>query len=387
MSRAMSFQSWYATAPRGAESVLAAELAELGCKGIRERAGLVRFTGTRETALRVCLDSRCALRVLEPVGEFACQTQEELYAGALLVPWHELIADGQTFAISANGRTPALENTQFVALKVKDALCDQIREKRGSRPDVDTENPGVRIAVFLGDGRCSLSLDLAGTLLSDRGYRVRTVEAPLREALAAAVVRLSGWDRTKPFVDPLCGSGTLAIEAAGMALQIAPNLSRTLSCEAWPRTLSHDVPALAKLRAELGDRASVRLESPLPIFKASDRDRGAVAATQANVRAAGLEGIVRVGEQDARQLQSLGETGFILCNVPYGERLEVGGKKQLKSFYHSLGAAFRALPGHEIAVLTSSEEFESAFGLRPRGRPIELWNGPLRCQLYKYAAV
>jgi len=385
MSAPMSFQSWYATAPRGAESALAGELAALGCKGIRERPGMVRFTGTRETALRVCLDSRCVLRVLEPLGEFSCSNAEELYAGARALPCNDVLSPDQTFAISATGRAPTLENTQFIALKVKDALCDALRDARGSRPDVDTENPGVRIAVHVGDGRCSVSLDLAGALLSDRGYRVRTVEAPLREALAAAVIRLSGWDLERPLADPLCGSGTLAIEAAGMALQLAPNELRPLSCELWPRTMSHDGPALARLRTELSERARARRESPPPQIRASDRDRGAVAAAQANVRAAGLEGIVRVGEQDARLQRPLEPPGFILCNVPYGERLEVGGKKQLKSFYHALGDAFRALPGHEIAILSASEEFESAFGLRPRGRPLELWNGPLRCQLYRYS--
>ena len=170
-----------------------------------------------------------------------------------------------------------------------------------------------------------------------------------------------------------------------MALQIAPNEMRPLSCETWPRTAAHDAPALARLRAELSERARVRRAEPLSEIRASDRDRQAVAAAQANARAAGLEGIVRIGEQDARQQKPLGESGFILTNVPYGERLEVGGKKQLKSFYHALGDAFRALRGHELAILTASEEFESAFGLRPRARPLELWNGPLRCQLYRYS--
>ncbi len=379
-----SFQSWYATAPRGAEPALAAELGELGCKGIRPRAGMVRFTGPRETALRVCLDSRCALRVLEPAGEFPCGGADELYAGARALDWRELLAPGQTLAVSATGKAPGLDNTQFVALKVKDAICDALRDARGERPDVDTGNPSVRIAVHLGDGRASISLDLAGSLLSDRGYRVRAVEAPLREALAAAVVRLSGWNLETPFHDPLCGSGTLAIEAAGMAMRLAPNENRALACERWPRTEAHDAAALARLRTEFAERARLRREQAPPLIKASDRDRGAVAAAQANARAAGLEGIVRIGEMDARQVAPLDPPGLILCNVPYGERLEAGGKKQLKSFYFALGQAFRALRGHQIGVLTASEEFESAFGMRPRERPLELWNGPLRCALYRF---
>ncbi|HTO99343.1 MAG TPA: THUMP domain-containing protein, partial [Myxococcales bacterium] len=181
------FRSWYATCPRGAEQALELELRAIGAKGIRPGQGGVRFTGEREVALRGCLELRTALRLLEPAGEFPAATAEELYAGAFALPWSELVARGQTVAVAASGRSAGLTHTHFVEQKVKDAVVDALRERAGFRPDVDPRAPDVLLVAHLADGRCSLSLDLAGDLLSNRGYRVRTVAAPLREALAAAV--------------------------------------------------------------------------------------------------------------------------------------------------------------------------------------------------------
>jgi putative N6-adenine-specific DNA methylase len=378
------FQSWYATCPRGVEPALEGELRALGAKGIRPQVGMVRFTGEREAALRACLDLRCALRVLEPVGEFDAPDADALYAGARALPWSELVAAGQTIAVSASGRTPQLSHTHFVALRIKDAVCDRLRDERGARPDVDSRRPDVLLVAHLANGRCSLSLDLAGDLLSNRGYRVRTVEAPLREALAAAVVLLSGWDRARPLHDPVCGSGTLAIEAALLALQKAPNAQRRLACESWPQVRAHDGPLLVRLRAELDERTRAAQAAGIPPILASDRDAEAVAATEANVRAAGLGAGVRVFQADARKVEPISPPGQLVLNVPYGDRLEAGGRKQLKSFYHALGAGLRGLSGHRAAILSASEDFESAFGVRPGGRPRELWNGPLRCGLWLY---
>ena len=375
------FGSWYATCPRGAEKVLQGELAALGAKGIRPGRGVVRFTGEREIALRSCLDLRTALRVLEPVGEFPAASAEQLYEGAATVPWHELIAPGQTVAVSATGRAPGLTHTHFVELKLKDAIVDALRARRGSRPDVDPRHPDVLVVAHLSQAVCSVSLDLAGDLLSNRGYRVRTVEAPLRESLAAAVVLLSGWEGRTPMHDPVCGSGTLAIEAALLAAARAPNENRELACEKWPRTADQDAAALRRIRAELRERASRRAaEGPPPIL-ASDRDPLAVAAARENGRAARVD--LRVFEADARAIEPLSPPGQLLLNVPYGERLAAGGRKQLKTFYHQLGAALRRLERHGAAVLSGGDDFESAFGIRPRAKH-DLWNGPLRATLRLY---
>jgi 23S rRNA (guanine2445-N2)-methyltransferase / 23S rRNA (guanine2069-N7)-methyltransferase len=375
------FRSWYATCPRGAEVVLARELEQLGAKGIRAGRGGVRFTGERDVALRGCLDLRTALRVLEPVGDFPATNAEELYAGALKVSWRELVAAGQTIAVSATGRAPGLTHTHFVEQKIKDAVVDALRTRGGSRPDVDTRAPDVLIVAHLADGKCSLSLDLAGDLLSNRGYRVRAVEAPLREALAAAVVLLSGWNGRVPVHDPVCGSGTLPIEAALFAAARAPNERRVLACEKWPRTAVEDGATLRRIRAELRDRAARRAAERLPPVLASDRDAEAVAATKANARAAEVD--VEAFTADARELKPLSLPGQLLLNVPYGERLTAGGKKQLKTFYHQLGFAMRQLRGHRAAVLSASDDFESAFGIRPRDNHV-LWNGPLRSTLRLY---
>jgi 23S rRNA G2445 N2-methylase RlmL len=371
------FRSWYATCPRGAEEALEGELRGIGAKGIRPGHGGVRFTGEREVALRGCLALRTALRVLEPVGEFKATTAEELYAGASALPWSELLARGQTLAVAASGRAEGLTHTHFVEQKVKDAVVDSLRERAGFRPDVDPRSPDLLVVVHLGAGLCSVSLDLAGDLLSNRGYRVRTVEAPLREALAAAVVLYSGWSGETPLRDPVCGSGTLAIEAALFAGRRAPNVGRRLACEQWPRTAAGDVAVLRRLREELTSREV----APPPIF-ASDRDQEAVEASRANVRAAKVS--VEVTEADVREIVPLEPPGQLLLNVPYGERLEAGGRKQMKTFYHQLGASLRRLERHRAAILSASADFESAFGVRPRGPRRVLWNGPLRCTLYRY---
>src|SRR5882724_1324297 len=277
------FRSWYATCPRGAEEAHEAELQDLGAKGVRPGHGGVRFTGEREIALRGCLDLRTALRMLEPVAEFKATTADELYAGAANIPWQELLARGQTLAVAASGRAEGLTHTHFVEQKLKDAVVDVLRERAGFRPDVDPRSPDVLIVAHLADGKCSVSLDLAGDLLSNRGYRVRTVEAPLRESLAAAVVLLSGWEGRTPLHDPLCGSGTLAIEAALFAAARAPGEGRTLACERWPRTAAGDATALRRIRAELRERAARRAAEGLPPLLASDRDADAVAAARENV--------------------------------------------------------------------------------------------------------
>jgi 23S rRNA (guanine2445-N2)-methyltransferase / 23S rRNA (guanine2069-N7)-methyltransferase len=375
------FGSWYATCPRGAERALHGELAALGAKGIRPGRGVVRFTGERETALRSCLDLRTALRVLEPVGEFPAESAEQLYEGAAKLSWDELVAPGQTIAVSATGSSPGLTHTHFVELKLKDAIVDAVRARRGSRPDVDPRHPDVLVVAHLSRGLCSVSLDLAGDLLSNRGYRVRTVEAPLRESLAAAVVLLCGWEGRTPLHDPVCGSGTLAIEAALFAAARAPNETRKLACEKWPRTADQDAARLRRVRADLRERAARRAAEGLPPLLASDRDPSAVGAVRENARAARVE--LRVYEADARAIEPLSPPGQLLLNVPYGERLAAGSRKQLKTFYHQLGAALRRLDGHRAAVLSASDDFESAFGIRPRGKH-ELWNGPLRATLRLY---
>ena len=368
---------FFATASAGTEDLLTDELRDLGFHGVHSSRGGVWFSGGLPDGLRACLWSRIAMRVLLPLAEFPAVDAETLYARAREVRWEEHLDPGRTFAVEAVGRTEALGHTHFTALKVKDAVVDVLRDRCGARPNVDVEHPDVRIVAHLARGRASLSLDLAGEPLFKRGWRLAQTDATLKETLAAAILRACGYDGTRPFVDPMCGSGTLAIEAALIAQHHAPGAYRTFGVERWASFDAGLQTALRRMRDEA--RRGVRRGAP-PVV-ASDRDADAVRAAQVNVKRSGLP--VQVRQADARHLSPSDPPGFVVVNPPWGKRLGAGGRQQLKTFFWQLGQAWRALHGHRIAVLAGGPEFESAFGLRPRSRR-PLWNGPVRCMLLQY---
>jgi putative N6-adenine-specific DNA methylase len=368
---------FFATASAGTEDLLADELHALGVRGVGTGRGVVRFGGDLLDAMRVCLWSRLAMRVLLPVADFAASDADALYAGARDVRWEEYLNEGLTFAVDAVGRTAALGHTHFTALKVKDAVVDVLRERRGARPSVNVDDPDVSIVAHLANGRAQLALDLAGEPLFKRGWRLMQTEATLKETLAAAILRACGYDGTRPLVDPMCGSGTLAVEAGLIAQRHAPGVHRRLGIERWASFDAALRAALQGMREEA--RRGVRRGAP-PVI-ASDRDPEAVRATRANVKRAGLPIQVRLA--DARTLAPLDPPGFVVVNPPWGKRLEGGGRRQLKTFFWQLGQAWRGLHGHRLAVLAGGPEFESAFGVRPRSRRM-LWNGPVRCVLLVY---
>lgn len=369
--------TFIATAGSGTESLLVDELRGLGARDVRPTRGSVRFAGDLELALRTCLWSRVAMRVLLPLADFPAPDADRLYSGVRAIGWNEHLTPRHTFSVEAAGTSPTLRHTHFTALRVKDAIVDTIREAEGKRPDVDPNRPDVRVVAHLHRGRCEVSLDLSGDPLFKRGYRVAQTAAPLKETLAAAVLLAAGYDGSTPLVDPMCGSGTLAIEAALIATKRAPGLGRAFGVERWP---VFDGKLKAALKA-MRDEASAAIRSPnAPIF-ARDRDPEAVSATQANVRKAQVE--VDVAEADARQLQPLDPPGLVVTNPPYGARLEAGGRKQLKTFFWQLGRSWRELPGHRVAVLSGGPEFESAFGVRPLSRQ-KMFNGPIECTLLQY---
>lgn len=366
-----------ATASAGTEALLADELTELGLSGVHAVRGGVRFSGGLAEGMRACLWSRIAMRVLLPLAEYPAADADALYAGAREVRWEEHLDPRRTFAVEAVGRTQALGHTHFTALKVKDAVADTLRERRGARPSVDAENPDVRIVAHLAAGRVSLALDLAGEPLFKRGWRIAQTEATLKETLAAAILRAAGYDGTRPLVDPMCGSGTLAIEAALLAQHHAPGVNRRLGLERWA---SFDASLRDDLR-RMRDQARRGVRGGAPPVLASDRDPEAVRATLANVRRAGLS--IGVRQADARELGPLDPPGFLVVNPPWGLRLDGGGRQRLKTFFWQLGQAWRSLHGHRLAVLAGGPEFESAFGMRPSARH-PLWNGPVRCTLLLY---
>lgn|GEM_PF-254993 len=373
----------FATAARGTEDLLADELGELGVTRIRRDRGGVRFHANLSEALRVCLWTRLGMRILWPVGEGEARGADGLYAVARSVPWEDHLTPATTFAVEASLQRSEHSHSGFVALKIKDALVDRMRSRAGRRPDVDARSPDVRVVAHLAGTRLQLSLDLVGEPLNRRGYRVRQTRAPLKETLAAAVLRAARFAGDEAVLDPMCGSGTLLIEAAWMAARRAPSLDRPLAIERWPALGPASRPLLADLRAEA---RAVQRPVPVPLW-GFDRDPEALAVARACVRAAGLAGAVELRAADATSELPLpsGASGLWVSNPPYGDRLGTGGQKGMKSFYFQLGERFEALGSFRAALLAGNPGFESAFHHRPSGRR-ELWNGAIPCTLLLYPA-
>lgn len=373
----------FATCTRGTEPFLAKELETMGCKRIRQDRGGVRFMAALDEILRVCLHSRIAMRVLYPLGEFEVIGAEGLYEASLTVPWEDWLTTRTTFAVEASLKDSEHTHTGFVALKIKDAIADRLTQKLGSRPNVDSHNPTVSVVAHLAKTKLSLSLDLCGEPLFKRGYRIKTTIAPMKETLAAALLMAADYTGEEPLADPMCGSGTLIIEGAWMAMRRAPGLKRRFALEDWPEFNAKAKPLLDDLRAE-----AVAMQRTLPFqMIARDYNEDALAAVKRNVVAAGLSTAVRIEEADVlRSEKPEGAPGLLITNPPYGERIGEGGQKGMKSFFHSLGKSLFKWEGWRLALLAGNPAFESAFGYRPNKRT-ELWNGPIECELLQYPPV
>ncbi|MBI5491120.1 MAG: RNA methyltransferase [Deltaproteobacteria bacterium] len=371
--------TWLATAARGTEPILARELRALGAEDVREESGGVAFAGRLELALRCNLRLRTANHVLLRLASFPIAGPDELYAGASEVPWEEHLTVRSTFAVFAHGRAEGIGHTGFAALRVKDAIADRIRGRKGERPDVDPRDPAVRVVVHLASRSASLFLDTSGDSLHRRGYRVAQTEAPLRETLAAALVLWSGWDRRRPLCDPMCGSGTIAIEAALLARGRAPGLGRRFGFQRWPAFGEVEARAWRAMVQEAREEAAAG-DSPVPVW-ASDVDRHAVEATRANAEAAGVAPLLHLAVADARRFDPPGPSGMVLANPPYGERLSPGAR-ELASLYRALGRSLRP-PGWVTILLSGHPSLPRLFGGRPTGR-LPLRNGALRCELLRW---
>jgi 23S rRNA (guanine2445-N2)-methyltransferase / 23S rRNA (guanine2069-N7)-methyltransferase len=373
----------FATTARGTEDLLAEELKELGARRIRQDRGGVRFMASLDEALMVCLWSRIAMRVLYPLGEFEARGAEGLYEAVASVPWEEHLTPETTFAVEATLKDSEHSHTGFVALKAKDAIVDRMRDKRGSRPDVDPRNPDVRVVAHLVRERLSLSLDLCGEPLNRRGYRVRPTPAPVKETLAAALLRAAGYTGEEALVDPMCGSGTILIEGGLIARKRAPGIARDFAVEKWPNLGARARELLEDMRAD-ARRNERKVAVPIVGF---DKDPEALEAARRNVKAAKLAEEIRIEEGDAMKLPPLpAQGGLLLTNPPYGDRLGSGGQKGMKSFYFKLGESLRAQTGWRLFVLSGNPAFESAFHARPRSKR-DLWNGPIACTLLGYSPV
>lgn len=373
---------WLATAARGTEPVLARELRALGASDIRSTAGGVEFEGPAELGRRANLWLRSANHVLLRLAGFPVASADDLYAGAHDVRWEDFLTPRTTFAVAAQGRAPGVRHSGFAALRVKDAVADRMRERRGARPDVDPRDPDVRIVLHL-DGRAgSLFLDSSGASLHRRGWRRRSTEAPLRETLAAAIVLWSGWDRRRPLCDPLCGSGTIPVEAALWAADRAPGRGRSFGFERWPSFGEAEARRWRAALEEADERAAQASRSrERPAIRASDRDPEAVAATGLHAAAAGVGEWLRVETADARRFAPPEPSGMVVCNPPYGERL-APGRAALDALYRALARVLRP-PGWVSIVLSANPALARAFRTRPAAR-LALRNGALPCELLRW---
>ncbi len=365
---------FFATAAKGTEPALRDELRELYLRRVRADRGGVHFEGDLADGASACIWSRVAARVLVEVGSFEATDADTLYEGVRSVDWTPWLTPRTTLAVRAACRSSRLTHTHFIAQRTKDGIVDALRDRFGARPSVNRDDPDVGVAVHLARDHATLYLDAGGGSLHERGWRARSGTAPLRETLAAAVVRLSGWDRVRPLVDPLCGAGTLAIEAAAWSRRIAPGLGRAqLGLERWA---DHDDTARAMMR-ELRQRARGAQLRDGPVVRASDVDEGAIERTRENARAAGVEIVVE--RRDARTLEALVPPGAVVTNPPYGARLDAD-----RTLYDDLGRVFRGLHGHTVALLAGTPELGRAMNREP-SRWWILHNGPIECRLLVYS--
>ena len=376
-----------ASSPRGLADLLARELAACGAHEVRERSTGVAFSGALESAYRACLWSRIANRVYLELAVFEARDAGEFYAGVARLNWTAHLAPGATLACDFSGRHPAITHTHFGALKLKDGIVDALRAATGARPDIDTARPAVRVHAHAHGTQITLALDLAGESLHRRGYRGAAGEAPLKENVAAGVLLRAGWEalaaQGAEFLDPLCGSGTLPIEAALIAAGRAPGLTREyFGFLGWR---GHDGPLWEHLLAEALGR--IRADDAVTAtIRGRDRDAAAIRAARANAARAGVDGLVQLGVgalADAAPLpgRAAERPGLVCANPPYGVRLE--DLEGARTVHRELGAVLRErFAGWQAAILTGSPALGLELGLRAH-RTHTLWNGSIECRLLR----
>jgi len=366
----------FAAVPRGAEEITAAELGSLGIKEPKITRGGVAFVTDNSGLYRANLWLRTASRILVKLAEFPCTTPDELYAGIHEIAWPELITPAMTLAVDCTLRDSAMTHSGFVALKTKDAIVDRIREQCGSRPNVDTASPDVRINIHLAKNLCTVSLDSSGDALDRRGYRLERTEAPLRETLAAAVIALTGWDGSMPLADPMCGSGTIPIEAGLIAARMAPGRQRPFGFQRWT---DFDRRLWEGLLQEAEDRVR---QLPLGLITGYDLDSRALTLARRNAAKAGFEGQIHFFSAAIQEFRPEGEQGVVIINPPYGKRL--GEEDELRELYCQIGDIMKKrCRGWTGFVLTGNLELAKYIGLKASRRFV-LFNGPIECRLLRY---
>ena len=367
---------YFATTALGLEETLAGELAALGMKDLRPSTAGVRFRGTFEDCMRANLHLRTAARVVMMLAEFPCDSPPQLYEGVRGIDWRPFFRGDETLAVSSSVRDSAITHSVYAALTVKDAVCDSLRDATGSRPNVDRYNPDIRIVARLIVDRAVIGLDTSGESLHLRGYRASSGEAPLRETLAAGLVLITGWDGEGDFFDPMCGSGTIPIEAALIARGIPPNLDRERF--GFMRLPWFESRVWESLREEA--RSNVREAGCL--IEASDIDDGALDIARKNAVAAGVDSLVRFVKRDIKAFPRAHLRSTAIVNPPYGARL--GEVKALRSLYRDMGEVFRKrLRGSTAWVLTGNGGLAKYIPLKPSEKRT-LYNGAIRCRYLRF---
>jgi putative N6-adenine-specific DNA methylase len=369
---------YFATCARGIEAVLASELRDLGAGAIKPGRGGVHFAGDKALLYRANLWLRTAIRVLRPILDAPVTSPDELYDAVRSLDWAEYLTPDHTIAVDCNVRDSKITHSLYAALRTKDAICDQFVERVGRRPSVNVQEPMVGLNLHIYRDRAVLSLESSGESLHKRGYRPVLTRAPINEALAAALVLMTGWRGDVPFADPLCGGGTLPIEACWLALRRPPGLTRRrFGFQGW---LDYDVRLWTSLRDEA--RRQVARTLPVPVL-GSDQRRDAVSFAEGNARAAGVGNLIQFSCQDVHDFRPpAGPSGVLLCNPPYGERL--GEEKELRGLYRSLGELFvKHWRGWSAFVFTGNPRLAVEIGLEP-WREVALFNGKIPCRLLQF---
>ena len=379
MATRAATRRFFAPCPRGLEAALAAELSPLGAQAVEPTDGGVAFSGEDALVYRANLESRIASRILIEVGADQYRNEDDIYRSANGLPWHEWFERKRTIRVAVAAVRAPLKSLDFVTLRIKDAVCDAFRLATGSRPSVDTRFPDVRIHAFIDEHRVRFYLDTSGEPLFKRGWRTGAVDAPLRENLAAGILRLTGWESNQALLDPMCGGGTFVLEAAACALDIAPGANRGFGFE---RLAFYDPRLWRQVRSAAESRRKPSV--PLALY-ASDRDAKAIRATTQALERAGMQDCVHVERRDVLDASAPAESGVLIANPPYGVR--IGESQTLAAFYPKLGDAFKQrFAGWRCFIFTADTRLPKLIGLRP-SRRTPLFNGALECRLYEFAII
>lgn len=358
----------------GLEQVLAQELTQLGANNVQIGRRMVSFTGNKEMMYRANFQLHTAIRVLKPIAHFKAKSAEDMYDEVKKIDWAQYIEKGKTFSVDSVVYSEEFKNSRFVTYKVKDAIVDQFRERTGERPNISVSNPDIRLNIHIAEDKATLSLDSSGESLHRRGYRQESVEAPLNEVLAAGMILMSGWSGETDFIDPMCGSGTLPIEALLIARNISPGVFRKeFAFEKWP---DFDQELFDMIyNDESGER-----EFEHHIY-GYDVDMKAVNTAKRNVAAAGFTRDITIENRDFKTFEKPANKSIIITNPPYGERISTSN---LLGTYKMIGERLKhQFMGNEAWILSYREECFREIGLKPSIK-IPVYNGSLECEFRKY---